>query len=74
MNTHTKKFNGWLVEVETGIDSDPTTEGFISSKDYSSSLASLFQDHMVYSSFDDCIQLPSGLVDRVEAWADSVGY
>ena len=73
-NTYTRKFNGWLVQVETGIDSDQTKAGVISKKDYSASLASLFEDRMVYNSFGVCIQFPSSLVDQIEVWAESVGY
>ena len=68
------RINGFEVELEVEIDSDPSTQCFVSKGRYSGSL-SLLQGAGVLSASDDSeLDVPESIVEKISAWAEKNGY
>jgi hypothetical protein len=75
METHTKKINGYLCEVEIDTDCVPNAYGWISKDGSTSSLqAALDQGYITTASGSHQYEIPDSILHRIEDWAYSVGY
>ena len=64
---------GYTVELETEINSDPSTQCDISKGEFCASLACLL-DTGVLSDGDSVHSVRSSVVERISDWADENGY
>ena len=72
---HRKLINGYLCEVEIDTDSDPSTQGWISNGNATSSMQAAFdQGHIATASGAHQYEIPDRILHRIEDWAYSVGY
>lgn len=74
MAKHTKVIHGFTVEVETEIDDDPPTQGWVEKGNYSASIARATQEGAIYNSNDMPLHIKGHTLNMIENWADSVGY
>ena len=74
MKTYKKVIHGYTVDVETEIEDDPSTQGWVEKGSYSASLCLAGQSGELTDSRDMTHHIPSHTLDAIEKWADSVGY
>ena len=79
MKTYTKKIDGYNCEVKIDPTQDPSTQGWVTSIDgHTASMESVLQFGQITSNsgdFDWSIEfLAEAVLERIEDWANSVGY
>jgi hypothetical protein len=78
MKTYTKKIDGYNCEVEIDPTQDPSTQGWVTSRDgHTASMESVLQLGYIASNsgyLDWSIEVPEEALERIEDWANSVGY
>tara|TARA_R110001632_G_scaffold170956_2_gene290146 strand:+ start:106 stop:336 length:231 start_codon:yes stop_codon:yes gene_type:complete len=74
-NNHTKLINGYHCEVEIDTDNEPSTQGWISNGNATSSMQAAFdQGYIATASGAHQYEMPDRILHRIEDWAYSVGY
>ena len=72
MKSH-KTIKGYSIEIETNIDDDPSTQGWVEKGGYSASLAAL-EMHGGLTDGDKEKSVSGSAIDAIVEFAESVGY
>jgi len=72
---HRKLIDGYICEVEIDSNIEPSTQGWISNGNATSSMQAAFdQGYIATASGAHQYEIPDSILHRIEDWAYSVGY
>ena len=72
---HRKLIDGYICEVEIDNNIEPSTQGWISNGNATSSMQAAFdQGYIATDSGAHQYEIPDSILHRIEDWAYSVGY